>query len=400
MRKAQKKKLLDIVQTLYQAHEEVRNLIVTKSYVEAMQLLGDCQQGAIHIGETIEEEGDNMPTIALIEGYCEMLFLMYNQLNDGEHSNNAKGYKALNKHVIQIENSIKNDIKVQIEAVFLPYKASMWDSLESIWKAADSDPDCNAYVIPIPYYDKNLDGSFEKKYWEGNEYPDDVPVTHYGEYDLKERKPDMIYIHNPYDETNRVTSVHPSFYSEKLKEYTEQLVYVPYFISNEISPDNVNAIEGMKHFFLTPGVMNADKVIVQSEDMRTIYINVLVELSGEDTRKYWSKKVLGLGSPKMDKVLNTRKEDLEIPKEWLEVIRKPNGEWKKVILYNTTIGTFLQHGKQMIKKIESVLEYAAEHECDLALIWRPHPLTEATIKSMRPQLLEEYQALVRKYRKM
>ena len=28
--------------------------------------------------------------------------------------------------------------------------------LESVWQAADSDPYCDAYVIPIPYYDKNL----------------------------------------------------------------------------------------------------------------------------------------------------------------------------------------------------------------------------------------------------
>ena len=29
----------------------------------------------------------------------------------------------------------------------------MWDSLESVWQAADADPDCDAYVVPIPYYD-------------------------------------------------------------------------------------------------------------------------------------------------------------------------------------------------------------------------------------------------------
>ena len=66
---------------------------------------------------------------------------------------------------------------MRIEAVFLPYKASMWDSLESVWKAADEDPDCDAYVIPIPYFDRNPDGSFGPMHDERLDYPDNVPVT-------------------------------------------------------------------------------------------------------------------------------------------------------------------------------------------------------------------------------
>ncbi|MBQ7479974.1 MAG: hypothetical protein IJT01_13940, partial [Selenomonadaceae bacterium] len=50
------------------------------------------------------------------------------------------------------EKKFKKDI------VFLPYKASMWDSLESVWKAAEEDKEhCNAYVVPIPYADLTPD---------------------------------------------------------------------------------------------------------------------------------------------------------------------------------------------------------------------------------------------------
>ena len=34
----------------------------------------------------------------------------------------------------------------------------------------------------------------------------------------------------------------------------------------------------------------------------------------------------------------------------------------------------------------------------MELLWRPHPLIQATIESMRPQLWTEYDRLVRKYR--
>ena len=30
----------------------------------------------------------------------------------------------------------------------------MWDSLESIYESAEKDSDCEAYIMPIPYYDK------------------------------------------------------------------------------------------------------------------------------------------------------------------------------------------------------------------------------------------------------
>lgn len=50
------------------------------------------------------------------------------------------------------------------------------------------------------------------------------------------------------------------------------LVYISYFISNEIESDDQAAIEGIKHFCVTPRTVYANRVIVQSENMRQIYI--------------------------------------------------------------------------------------------------------------------------------
>lgn len=148
-------------------------------------------------------------------------------------------------------------------------------------------------------------------HYEGDLYPEYVPVTSYQDYDFAERHPDMIFIHNPYDKYNYVTSVHPFFYSKNLKQFTEQLIYIPYFILNEISPDDKKAVEAMKHFCMASGILYADKVIVQSENMRQIYINVLMEATGKDQtrKKYLEDKISGLGSPKIDKVLSSKKED-------------------------------------------------------------------------------------------
>lgn len=401
MRKAQKKQAKEFLKVLEEAHGQIRIAINHKNISAALGLLADCQQGAVSLGDMIETaEGEDCKVIPLLEKYCDLTYQLYENMIQGEPANGNKAYKQLRSYLLKIENSVKNDLKVRTEAVFLPYKASMWDSLESVWKAAEEDPDCDAYVIPIPYYDRNPDGSFGSMHYEGSQYPEDVPVMRYEDYDLEGRMPDMIFIHNPYDNCNYVTSVHPDFYSDKLKQYTEKLVYIPYFILDEIDPNDQAAVERMAHFCTCPGVLNADKVVVQSEDMRQIYINVLTEYTKDYgyTRKDWESRILGLGSPKVDKVLKTKKEDLKIPKEWLKIIENPDGSWKKVVFYNTSVSALLQHDEKMLRKMKDVFRVFEKNKDEVALLWRPHPLIKATIESMRPQLWEEYEKIVAEYR--
>ncbi len=399
MRKHLKNMLDDLFQALDGTHDEIRKEMEKGNTSAALNLLEQSQQGAIQAGTVIEnEEGEGFPTVGLLEQYCETLYQIYDGLRESRPVNPHKSCKNLRRQLIRIQNSANADIPVRTEVVFLPYKASMWDSLESVWRAADADPACDAYVIPIPYYDKNPDGSFREMHYEGNDYPDYVPVTDYRAYDFEKRHPDVLFIHNPYDDANYVTSVPPYFYSKNLKEYTDLLVYIPYFILGEISPDNDKAIEGMKHFCTTPGVLYANKVIVQSEDMRKIYIKVLTEELGEQSRSYWEEKILGLGSPKVDKVMATGRDQVEIPEEWRPVVEKPDGSRKKIVFYNTGVAALLNHDEELLVKMRDAFRIFKENRDEVALLWRPHPLIQATIESMRPQLWQAYEKIVEEYR--
>ncbi len=405
MRKSQKKQIENMLDLLEQAHTAIKKAVETGNTEIALTLLEQAQDSAIQIGGMIEESlGEEFVTVRTLESYCEQVYQSYEMIRQQQAVNMGKVYKSLRRELIRMENSVKNDIPVRTCVVFLPYKASMWDSLESVWKAADADPDCDAYVIPIPYFDKNPDGSFRKMHYEGDLYPKDVPVVSWEEFDLAAEHPDVIYIHNPYDECNHVTSVHPAFYARELRKYTDKLVYIPYFILSEITPDNQSAIDGMKHFCFTPGTIYAHQVIVQSENMRQIYINEYIKaakemgLPGEHVdRKFLEKKFLGTGSPKIDKVLSTKKEDLEIPAEWLRIIEKPDGSWKKIIFYNTGVSALLKDEEKFLQKMESVFEIFKENRDEVALLWRPHPLIQATIESMRPKLWEDYRELKERY---
>ena len=395
MRKFQKQQIIDIIQSLHILHGQIRDRLGDKDFETSQTALADCQEVAIQIGEVIERiEGTGTQTVTYLEQYCENVYQISVRVQEIPVQ---EAYESLESSLMRAENDVKH-MPIKLEAVFLPYKASMWDSLESVWKAADEDSNCDAYVIPIPYYDKNPDGSFKEMHYEGDQYPEYVPVTNYEEYDFESRKPDMIYIHNPYDEANYVTSVHPFFYAKNLKKFTEKLVYIPYFILGEISPDNEQAVKNIEHFCTLPGVFHADRVIVQSEDMRRIYIHVLSETFGEKSRPVWEQKILGLGSPKIDKVFNMKKEDLEMPEDWLKIIRKPDGSHKKIILYNTSVNAVLSNDEKMLAKMQDVFRLFKENKAEIALLWRPHPLLQTTISSMRPQLRNEYQKIADEYK--
>lgn len=309
--------------------------------------------------------------------------------------NNCLKEEKASKIIKEIRESINNYLKKEI--LFMPYKASMWDSLESVWRAATADESTIVRVVPIPYYDKDRDGSFCKQNCEYSLFPKYVPVTRYEEYDLMEHQPDMIFIHNPYDECNHVTSVQPAYYSSELKKYTDTLVYIPYFILGEIKPEDKEAIKNNKHYCTVPAVYNADKVIVQSSKMKQIYVDVLTQEEGEDSRNYWESKILGLGSPKVDKVLETNKDNIEIPVEWLKLLKKDNGQWRKVVFYNTSLNSLLKYQDLMLNKVESVLDIFREQADDVILLWRPHPLYRSTIESLCPMYLEKYDKIVKTY---
>lgn len=368
MRKYLKENILEIFQTMYEAHKKINYFFESANFENVSVILTDCQNTAIQIGEAIEQsEGEGFVSVKYLEEYCEIVY----QIASG--SSNFVGGMAqdiLDKKLREAENSVINDIKVKREVVFLPYKASMWDSLESIWKAANEDPDCNVYVIPIPYYDKNPDKSFGEMHYEADLYPDYVTITHYDDYNFEEKRPDAIFVHNAYDDANHVTSVHPFFYSKNIKKYTDNLVYVPYFFTNKIYSESQ---------LWAPAYYNADYIIVQNDETKEQFANY----------GYYSK-VVALGSPKLDCVLNYSKE-----KRYPQIL-KAHKLNKKIIFLNTSISFFLNNSEFAIIKINEIIDEVKKNQ-NIFVVWRPHPLLDATINSMRPQLKQKFERLKEKF---
>lgn len=397
MARYKKKDYLVVVELLEQVNKRLSQCDLHR--VDAPAILSDCQEAAITLGTNLEQQGEEGVRLThILEEYCENLYQLSQKISEGAEGVACADYiQTLARQLAELEEGICKNLPERKEVVFLPYKASMWDSLESIWLAANADPDCIAYVIPIPYYDRNPDNSFGAWHYEGGDFPENVPIVHYDAYDLEIRRPDIIYIHNPYDEYNLVTSVDPRFYSRELKKYTDCLVYVPYCVYHE--PDNPDSPQTIDwcYRYITPVMINADKVILQSENFRKAMINTLVANYGE-SREFWENRIIGIGSPKYDKVFLEDEMLLDIRDSWKKIIWKKDGSKKKVVFYNTSLVVTLGDTEQELKKIESVINYFYQTRDEFVLLWRPHPLMRATIDSMRTELSVRYQEIVDAYK--
>ncbi len=386
MNRNNKSEILETVRSLEKCNKYIEQYISNDSE-QLYMLLEECQAVAIDIGTRLEKEADGYPLIvSLLEGYCENLY----QISLADKIEKKQLAKENIKLIIKVGNQIRNLVETKIEVVFFPYKASMWDCMESVWKLIKEDAAFECHVVPIPYYEKDENGNLTKEYYEAECFSDDVVVEDYKQYILNEHSIDIAIIHNAYDDDNYVTSVHPHFYSSNLKKYVETLIYIPYFVSiDDVKP----------HYCTLPGVLLADYVFVQSEKIRETYIREYDEFG----KKYGiyedllpaRKKFIVSGSPKFDKVVFANNDEIQIPDEWKKHIE--NHE-KPIILYNIHLsGVMKLNADQFIKKLENTLEMFKKNK-QVVLLWRPHPLILETARAMNPEICEKYEGIVKRYK--
>ncbi|WP_270625021.1 hypothetical protein [Ligilactobacillus ruminis] len=271
--------------------------------------------------------------------------------------------------------------------LFLPYKYSMWDSFESIFEAAKEDENCETYVMPIPYYDKDQEGNLTEIHDESGSYPDDVGIISWQDNQVDEIDPDVIFIHNPYDGNNLVTSIHPKYYTNKLVRKDRVVIYVPYYVSYT-DDEGISVFMGGAEYY-------TDYVIVQSEwykekfELEMIKYNILND----------GNKFIVLGNPKYDKIRSLNKYEYPLKDDWKEKLFDESGKQKFTVLLDTTFEVLTKGRVKTLKKVEEVIGFF-EKQKDFALIWRPHPLIKPTLRNMCPELIPTYVKLVDRCKKL
>lgn len=228
---------------------------------------------------------------------------------------------------------------------FLPYKRSMWNSMESVYQEC-LKAGAAACILPLPYYlmpEKKV--VCELDLFPANAL--DISM-------LKKISFDYLVIHYPYDGNNKVTSMLPEYYTAELRNYGK-VIFIPYSCSPGIFTR------------LHSGLANIDYAFLRSEEECEAFIAEWAE-HGVD----FSGRVFGFGSPKMDAIKKcSRGSATLVINSLAPYLYAP---FVRIDAYRRIITNEIGRGRKVI--------------------FRPHPLLRQTIRSMRPDTEEAYNEFV------
>lgn len=333
------------------------------------EILGELQQLAIDLGTYIERvKGEEYITVSKLEELCEIVY---------QYSISKE--EALIDRMRSIVAAVESDIINRREVLFMPFSSANWQALEQEYLSELSDPNTDVYVVAIPYYYKNYDETLRDMQYSIDNYPAQIHVYRYDEFDFESRHPDRIYIQYPYDQYNKTTGILPQFYSRNLVDKTDNLIYIPWFTTSEFDKTDARAYRNMRYYCCMPGVCYSDKTYVHSENMRRMYIDKMCDFAGEDTRDIWEDKI---------KVSSIK----EIDNQLCDGGSKPD---KKTLLYMVDYASLVENNLAAIDKIEHVLDTLKEAHIEngLNICWHEQPTVSIYLKEKNPQLWEKYAIL-------
>ena len=303
-----RKQYLGILDGFFLEERRGTELLQKGEYAAYQSLLAALQEGAIAFGELLGEKiGKDAESISLLESYCEMLYQRYQNASSPEEK---KKEIMQEEETVSLLKALKERVgkELKVQAVFLLHRAKDFAGLRPLVDALRKENvDCK--IIPIPYYDKAVNGAFTEMHYEGGEFPEEYAITDYKSYDFEKELPDCIVMNSPYDEYNPVFSIEPAFYSRNLKRFTEKLIYIPWFVTDEIDPENSEdgkAFYNMRYYVTVPGVFHADYTIVQSEGMKKTYLVKILQFLEEEEKLHGTLGIEGAdesGKKSIDVVL-------------------------------------------------------------------------------------------------
>lgn len=303
---------------LEQKNKKIFENFMVGEFATCLQFMGQMQEEAIAFGNAIEVKcGEGSETVSYLEKYCEALYHSYQALEKAlplqEKAKEKKGpagdfpaalWKDL-QNIVQKPSSYLKKVKLAIEkelkrvVLFLPTRVEQLKSILPLYESLSQMEDVDCKIMPIPYFDRLGTGELSDMHYEGEEFQKQCSITDYKDYDFASERPDCVVMHSPYDEFNQVLSVDPFFYGKNLKNFTNKLVYIPAFVTDEIDPKNEEdgkAFGNMDFYVTVPGLFHADFTIVQSENMKKAYLAKISQFTNSEVRKQMAKKISGAGS--------------------------------------------------------------------------------------------------------
>lgn len=372
-------------------HEILLNKDSGLSYEDIITYLSELQNNIVSFGTLTESiKGEDCKTVKLLEQYLEVIYkvakyvqkfdegISYEESAENKYAECDEGVKDT---FASISEAIDSEIVNRRSVLFLPVKAKHFSSMRMAYEMETATPDTDVYVMPLPYYYKEYDGSFkDEMHIDTEEFiKANIPVTDYSRFDLSLLCPEKIYINSAYDEYNMAVSVDTRFYARNVKKYTEKLIYIPYFKLMEFDRANYPCWYNMQYYCTVPGVVMADKVYVQSENTRKVYIDKLNEWVGDEKyTEIWEQKI-----DVYDESCEEHSED---------ELRDAGSE--KTIVWFVSAGSLAEFGDKYIEKAYRNLDVFALSKDKLKVLLNSEPFLDEMIKNYSDELYKKWTGFI------
>lgn len=369
--------LRDAFEKLQQMANEIKPQFYESG--EVVEMLSQMQQLVIDMGSLIENiKGEGMETVTSLEQLCEAIY----QISIGTSGMDVKEY------IDKSKKTFEREILCRKEVVFIVHKSEEWKYVQWYFNNTKNVEKMDAYIVAVPYYYKKYDGTcYDAKYelekikqvvrsFNGT----DENVVDNEQFDIALHHPDIIVIQNPCDEWNNTITLAKDYYSSTLQKLTDKLVYIQSFKVEEFTEESYREWHNMKYYCTMPGVVRADEVYVQSENMRRLYIEKLSDFVGKATRDNWESKVYNMEfymkhNSQRDNLIQTVGEELSC---------------RKKIAFYIQIGSIIEYGNQMIKKLKSVIEVFASRKDIVEIVWICDEEHEQYLEKYNFELAKKY----------
>ena len=117
MRKADKEQAAEFLKVLGSAHSGWKKLAEADRYDAACDMLYDCQQGAVRLGNMIESsEGEDFDIVRMIGNYCEWIYQICEKLHHYEADEVISMYEESHKLLEQIADSLHHETAENTQA--------------------------------------------------------------------------------------------------------------------------------------------------------------------------------------------------------------------------------------------------------------------------------------------
>lgn len=401
-------KCQEMLAVLSRAHGQIKVLAEAGDMDSAGRLLEGCQSIAISMGTSLEKKsGDPTSVIRQLEEYCELLF----QCHEGWQPDSAERLEQTLRNIEMALNLFWTERRKDV--LFLPCRSEWWPSMEGFWRQQSADANTDVYVMSVPCCGHC------------DEVPEYVSTIDTGAYDLERHTPDTIVIQFPYDGWNDSMKIPEQYYASNLLQYTDQLVYIPCFITDDPVTEKDNLVKMLKVLIEQPAVVYADQVMVPSEKQRELYIRTMTECAGPGSEAYWVRKIVV--TTHTDDAEHTAKDNRQRAREmlWntlknrasselLDAGQEKMGEGqqtspdviprigpiensvKKLLVYRVGISSLLQYGEKGILQLEESFGAITEQRDYILCIFSPG-CEMKELESICPQLWKQYEIITNRF---